>query len=128
MLWEHHSKLLDRILPPIEPMELERLERLTSGLGTPEPPKRKVLTELPMPKGAKPHNLTPRFKRRMWKRILVNSSTLKFDEERKKWQNTYSPLVKSPKFSVGELADFEGMSDESAGAKRGRSKSSRTKG
>lgn len=128
MLWEHHSKILERVLPPIEPEELGRLEQLTRGLETPKPPKRKVLTKLPMPKGAKPHNLTPRFKRRMWKRILVNSLTLGFDEERKKWQTTYSPLVKGPQISVGELADFEGMSDESAGGKRGRSKGGRTKG
>lgn len=124
MLWEHHSDLLSRVLPPLEPAGLQRLERLARGLESPKPPKRKVLTELPMPKGAKPHNLTPRFKRRMWKRVLMNSSTLEFDGEWKKWRVTYSPFVKSPQTSVGELADFEGMSDERAGT-RARSRSNR---
>lgn len=126
MLWEHHSNLLDRILPPLESAELERLEQLARGLGAPKPPKRKVLTDLPMPKGAKPHNLTPRFKRRMWKRILVNSSTLKFDGERKKWKVTYSPFITSPRISIGQLADFEGMSDERAGAKGARLRSNKS--
>lgn len=127
MLWEHHSKLLDHVLPPLEPAELGRLERLARGLETPKLPKRKVLTDLPIPKGAEPHNLTPRFKRRMWKRILVNSSTLEFDEEWKKWRATYSPFIKNPQTSVGELADFEGMLGERAGAKTGKSKSRRSK-
>lgn len=125
MLWEHHSRLLDRILPPLESAELGRLEQLARGLETPKPPRRKVLTELPMPKGANPHNLTPRFKRRMWKRILVNSSTLTFNGDSKKWQTTYSSFVKTPQISVGELADFEGMSNKSANVKRGRSRSNK---
>lgn len=125
MLWEHHSNLLDRVLPPLQSAELERLEQLARGLETPKPPKRKVLADLPMPKGAKPHNLTPRFKRRMWRRILVNSSTLRFDGEWKKWKVTYSPFITSPQISVGQLADFEGMSDERAGAKGAKSKNNR---
>lgn len=124
MLYKHHSELLRRILPPLDSAELERLERLTRGLEAPKPPKRKALAELPMPKCAKPHRLTPRFKRRMWKRILVKSPKLEFREERGQWEATYSPYIKSPQTSVGELADFEGMEDSKpiGGPKRKRDK------
>lgn len=119
MLWEHHSKLLGRVLPPLESAELERLERLARGLETPKPPKRKALTELPLPKDAKPHKLTIRYKRRMWKRVLEKSSKLEFDETKGGWKASFSPFVKGPNTTIGELTDFEGMSNVRGGGKLG---------
>lgn len=108
----HHSDLLRRVLPPLDNVELERLERLTCGLEAPKPPKRQLKTELPVPKCAKPHNITSRFKKRMWKKILIQSPSLDFDVQRSKWKATYSRHITGPVTSVGDSADFEGLADE----------------
>ncbi|KAI5839342.1 hypothetical protein DFP73DRAFT_562349 [Morchella snyderi] len=112
MLHRHHSNLLAKVLPPLSEYQMERLERLVSGLENPKPPRRRVLTALPLPEGTKAHNMTPRFWKRAWKKILAQSSTLSLDGVKNRWIAKCSPLTEKPRVTVGKLEDFEGLTVE----------------
>ncbi|RPB10612.1 hypothetical protein P167DRAFT_525646 [Morchella conica CCBAS932] len=109
MLHRHHSSLLTKVLPPLSEYHMERLERLVSGLENPKPPRRRAFTALPLPEGTKVHNPTARFRKRIWKKILAQSSTLSLDGEKNRWIVKYSPLTEKPRVAVGKLEDFEGL-------------------
>ena len=103
----HYAGVLRRILPPITPEALERLERLARGEEHPTPPKRKIISRTPPKAGGR--RLTMRYKRRMWKKILARSPVLNFDTEKLNWHVYWSGLVDGPPKTAGELADFEGL-------------------
>ena len=146
-----YAKTLDRLMPPLEAAEWERLEGLAAGnvpwngpvsqrkLGTVRsadsrhsfdrfalrdlPHRLTTSTERIVEEGkhpevkSRPHQLTPRFMRRLWSSVFHKCPRLDWNNERKKWDVTWGDVEKQATLAISphkELAPsiFDGVDDE----------------
>ena len=146
-----YAKTLDRLMPPLEAAEWERLQGLAAGdvrwdgpvlqrkLGTARSAdachssSKVALRDLPHrlttsnerivekeqhPEiNSRPHQLTPRFMRRLWNDVFQKCPRLDWDFERKKWAVTWGDVEKQAVLAFDPhkeppLSVFEGVDDD----------------
>lgn len=85
---EWFANLLDRVLPPLPLQEWEHLRNLAHGkvAWTRPPPRRgNLLPVLPEDGSSHPHQITPRYMRRLWAKIFVQCPVMSWDGSKSKW-------------------------------------------
>lgn len=119
MLWRHRSQVMEKIVPPMDPREFERMELIVMGYQNSTPPKRRFIIRDTV-KGrleTKPHNWSPRKQRRLLKYILEQFPVMGFisnpDGSQRVVAN-YSPVLTSTLHTEGLPEDFAGV-DEKGG-------------
>ncbi|KAG0637744.1 hypothetical protein HOY80DRAFT_889080 [Tuber brumale] len=107
MLRRHREYVLKRLLPPLPEEMIQRLERFVRGAEEPVPPRRKIkLSSTTQNSGRK---LSPRFKRRAYKKIVINTPLMNINEETQKPVAYWSDIAKGPPIETGKLWDFGGL-------------------
>ncbi|KAL2351325.1 hypothetical protein BJ546DRAFT_996473 [Cryomyces antarcticus] len=98
-----YARMLGRVLPPLPPHEWDNLQSLALGNTkfTGRVPRRPgIVNESEVPRtlrnhaaitaatgeGDGPHNLTPRYMRRMWARVFMQCPRMSYDAEWKNWK------------------------------------------
>ncbi|KAL8749622.1 MAG: hypothetical protein Q9199_007571 [Rusavskia elegans] len=146
-----YARTLDRLMPPLEAAEWERLQGLAAGdirwdgpvpqrkLGTVRsgnpchsfnrvalrdlPHRLTTSTERIVEKekhpeiNSRPHQLTPRFMRRLWSNIFQKCPRLDWDNKMKKWDLTWGDVEKEAALAIDPhkkllLGVFDGVDDE----------------
>ncbi|KAL8780539.1 MAG: hypothetical protein Q9213_006435 [Squamulea squamosa] len=128
-----YAKTLDRLMPPLEAVEWEKLQGLAAGkvhwdgpvpqrkLGTTKikdsgdsykvakgdlPHRLTTSTERIVEKEkhpeiiSRPHQLTPRFMRRLWSNVFQKCPRLDWNNERKKWDVTWGNIQKQAELAI----------------------------
>jgi len=107
MLRRHREYVLRRLLPPLPEEMIQRLERFVRGAEEPVLPRRKIKpTPTAQDSGRK---LSPRFKRRAYKKIVINTPLMNINEKTQKPVAYWSDVAKGPPIETGKLWDFEGL-------------------
>lgn len=106
--------ILKRIVPPLEPVDFERLEMLVMGFRKTIPPKRKFITRQTRagPRKQKPNMYNARMQRRILKPILEQFSTLEYRPSSEKFVAIYSPVLTTMLHTEGDPEDFEGVDEK----------------
>jgi len=84
--WRYHSRILKRLPAPIPDRELEKLDKFTTGVESPVPPKRTNIIQQPSAEldRSETRRVTGRFKRRMYQKLLSEIPVLEFENSRYK--------------------------------------------
>ncbi|KAK6512779.1 hypothetical protein TWF506_008946 [Arthrobotrys conoides] len=114
MKWRHRSMILKRIVPPLEPIDFERLEMLVMGWRKTIPPKRKFITRETRagPKKLRPNMYNTRMQRRILKHVLEQFPMLEYRPVNEKFVAVYSPVLTTMLHTPGDPEDFEGVDDK----------------
>jgi len=106
-LRRHREYVLARLLPPLPEETIQKLERFVRGEEEPVPPKRKIRSSSSAQNPGR--KLSPRFKRRAYKKIVINTPLMSINEKTQKPVAYWSDIVKGPPSEIGKLWDFLGL-------------------
>ena len=106
-LRRHREYVLARLLPPLSEETIQKLERFVRGEEEPVLPKRNIRS------GSSAQNsgrkLSRRFKRRAYKKVVINTPLMGINEKTQKSVAYWSDIVKGPPTEIGKLWDFGGL-------------------
>ena len=107
MLRRHREYVLARLLPPLPEETIQKLERFVRGEEEPVVPKRNIRSSSSAQKSGR--KLSPRFKRRAYKKVVINTPLMGINEKTQKPVAYWSDIVKGPPTEIGKLWDFGGL-------------------
>ena len=107
MLRRHREYVLARLLPPLPEETIQKLEKFVRGEEEPVSPRRKIKSSSSTQSSGR--KLSPRFKRRAYKKIVINTPLMSINEKTQKPIAYWSDIVKGPPTEIGKLWDFEGL-------------------
>ncbi|KAF3904905.1 hypothetical protein ABW20_dc0107989 [Dactylellina cionopaga] len=114
--WNHRSMVLNRITPPLAPVDFERMELLVMGFKKTIPTKRKFITRETRvgPKRQRPNVYNGRMQRRILRFLLEQFPMLEYKESPRgsKWVAKYSPVLTTTLHTPGDPEDFEGVDEK----------------
>ncbi|KAL9116950.1 MAG: hypothetical protein Q9187_006517 [Circinaria calcarea] len=111
------AKLLDKVLPPLPLQEWEHLRNLAHGrVAWRRPPPRRgnLLPVLPEDGPSHPHQITPRYMRRLWAKIFVQCPVMSWDGSKSEWVVDWGTVETTTLQETGEDKSmlFQGINND----------------